>query len=321
MGCCNSNIQKNYLKIVKSNFKLYNIIYIKQINNTDIEEETVFEQVKIKEDTQKFIDILNKIFNKINKLSKENISEFHNNIKNILSEFPNKDEKNEILQIAKGFDLKSIKEYIKIFEYIYHNLNEIKNEIIIYFIQSINFLLKEINILDELEINIFINKIKEIFGQNNNLNGTNNMNNINIEREIILPNNININSENKSQDRNTINSFNSDISHYSERTQNEIRQKQQEIYELQNFIEKNHINEKNIKLTKLIFKFENKELPIKMYIDKRDKFTKVIDYVFQEYPEIEEKGIRKFTINGKTIKSNDYIKDIDLENDVINIEF
>jgi hypothetical protein len=44
--------------------------------------------------------------------------------------------------------------------------------------------------------------------------------------------------------------------------------------------------------------------------NEEDKFSLIIDELFEKYPEIEEKGVKRFLLNGDKIKRNEFIKNV-----------
>ena len=121
-------------------------------------------------------------------------------------------------------------------------------------------------------------------------------------------------------EKKSIKSFDS-FSSYSENSQHQIIKMNKKIEELAAKINnKENKNKKELKIT-----FSNEEsnsynLDIK--IGESDKFSLIEDKLYEEFPRLEEIGIKKCIYKGQRIKRNNYIKDLELDEfSTIDIKF
>ena len=331
--CCQEEIKSIIFELKHINLNIYNIVLVKtfEINGyTDVKEEIIIENIEKKDELITFIELINKIFNNNNAFSKKNISYIVKCFKNILSEHLKQDDQinhylNNINNLSNNkYNIKDIKYYISLITLIYNKKNEISRESIIYFIKSIDYLFKDEKLLTEEEINFFIEQLKEIFlgGKKSNEMLTD----INLNEKKIIKNNsrsdiatISYNiEEKKTINENENKSIKSSRSYtsYSQDSQKQINKMESEINDLKLEIERSMIKygEKKI-LNKIKFLDENEkeEYLINIYLNDNSKCSSIIEAFYEEYPFFEEKKI-KFSINGKTIKRNELIKNIGLNN-------
>ena len=59
-----------------------------------------------------------------------------------------------------------------------------------------------------------------------------------------------------------------------------------------------------------IFYQNEQKYALNIDVNEEDKFSVIIDELYEKYPEIEEKGVKKFLLNGDKIKRNELIKNI-----------
>jgi len=116
-------------------------------------------------------------------------------------------------------------------------------------------------------------------------------------------------------EKKSINSFNSFIS-YSENSQHQIIKMEKEIKILKSKIKNSKIVLEDKKNIKIIFfdKEKNIEFPLEISYSDGETFSIIINYLFEKFPELEEKGIKKFIYNGKQVLRNKKIKEIGLIN-------
>lgn len=71
------------------------------------------------------------------------------------------------------------------------------------------------------------------------------------------------------------------------------------------------VNNKKKRFLKLKF-FYNKEIKysLDINVNEEERFSTIIDELYEKYPEIEEEGIKRFLFNSERIKRNELIKDI-----------
>jgi len=108
-------------------------------------------------------------------------------------------------------------------------------------------------------------------------------------------------------EKKSLTSFKS-FSNYSKNSQNQIMKMEKKIKELE---EQNKVNNKKKRFLKLKF-FYNKEFKysLDINVNEEDRFSTIIDELYEKYPEIEEEGIKRFLFNSERIKRNELIKDI-----------
>jgi len=102
---------------------------------------------------KRFINLIDFIYNKISNISDENKSIIKLTIKYILESISNDEESiNNYLKVIDDFmkdkyDIEKLKEFINLFIFIYSNKDQIENNKKIYFIESINNVLKETEVI------------------------------------------------------------------------------------------------------------------------------------------------------------------------------
>ena len=109
----------------------------------------------------------------------------------------------------------------------------------------------------------------------------------------------------------SLNSFSS----YSENSQHQIMKMKKEIQELQSKMPKKNLME-------FIFYDDDNEYNVNVRLGENDKFSAVVDKLFEDYPALEDKEIKGFIYKGEKMKRNRLIKDIDIDLDetpIINI--
>ena len=107
------------------------------------------------------------------------------------------------------------------------------------------------------------------------------------------------------------------FSNYSKNSQSQIIKMKNEIKDLKSIIESSlNLPENKKEKVEIIFIDENlkEEFPININISEIDKFSFIIEAFYENYPEFEEKGIKRFSINGKKIQRNELFKNIKLDN-------
>ena len=174
MGCSQSrNVEINF-ELKNSIDNTYNIIIKKQIYNNitdyNLIEESLIEKIDKKDGLEMFLNILNNIYNNIDKINDDYITLFKMHTKNMIKNILPENEKDLKLKVIDKFvknkhDIDTIKDFISLFEFIYNNKNKIKKFQIICYIESLYNLLKELKeqLINENEITVFINKLYEIF--------------------------------------------------------------------------------------------------------------------------------------------------------------
>ena len=185
--------------------------------------------------------------------------------------------------------------------------NKINRDTLNYFIKSINYAL--INLLDKDDLSFFINKLKEIFLENK-IEKINNFDCSEKSKNLIF-------RDNKSYiediERKSIKS--SIFSNYSKNSQSQIIKLESEIKDLRTVIGSIILPEDKKELVKLTFLDENikEEFPINVCVSETDKFSFIIDAFFEKYPGFEEKGIKRFSVNGQKIRRSELFKNIGLD--------
>ena len=134
-----------------------------------------------------------------------------------------------------------------------------------------------------------------------------------------LGTNMNIIEEKKTVNENENKSIKSSrsFSSYSKESQKQINKMKDEISDLKLEIERSMIKygeNKKLKKVKFLDENEKEEYLINIYLNDNDRFSSIIDNLYEKYPLFEEKKIKSFSVNGKTIKRNELIKNIELDN-------
>lgn len=352
MGCYYSSYSNIFFKVnnEKSEIRLIKQTITKEYIIND-KNEIAFEKIEKGKKVEKLISIINLILQKANNFSKESISKFQKIIKNIFNDSSLNVNGKKIYSIKmnNNFDFKEIKNYCEIFKIIDNNKSKIKKQTLIYLIESIIFLLKEENVLETKDINFLSNKLKQIFlGENNfneslsqissrsrnkpldliaeNYNYFRNKDFHNIKNNNIYKTAEKINNLNDFKDLENLSNVKSDKSCFSKKSEYIIKKFEEKREQLKSIIEieQSSNNIKREKLIKLKFSImkENKEYPLEIKVDEKDKFSFIIDALYEKYPEIEEKGIKKFIFNDKILKRNDYIESIQFNDySIIFIDF
>lgn len=164
MGC-------NCLDFKEIVFKLEgnDIILNISLKNGD-QNKVLFKNIYVKEDLETFIEIINKIYKKIDidNNIKENINILKISIKQITSKILKEEEINRYLQsidnvVKNKYNLEEIMEIKKLLQFIYSYKGKIDSNQRIYFIESIISLLKETKELNDEEVLICREMLKQIF--------------------------------------------------------------------------------------------------------------------------------------------------------------
>ena len=79
---------------------------------------------------------------------------------------------------------------------------------------------------------------------------------------------------------------------------------EKEIRKLNLELNKTKRDNENKRLLKLIFynQKENEEYFLNIFINEEDKFSLIIDQLYEKYPDLEDKEIKKFLFNEKKLK-------------------
>ena len=96
---------------------------------------------------------------------------------------------------------------------------------------------------------------------------------------------------------------------YSKSSQNQIIKLEEKIRELEEEKKKRKNIKKRFLKLKIFYKNEQK-YSLDIDVNENDKFSVIIDELYEKYPEIEEKGVKKFLLNGEKIKRNELIKNL-----------
>ena len=247
--CCNKYVKDLCLSLEENKEGRYDIIlknkYEVNSYNQDKTNQLLID-IEKKPWIKNFIILINQILKNNKQLSKKFLDEIKKIFEKVLDEFLNKDEKffylNNFNSIGKTFDLETINIFLNLFKIIYNKKNKISKETIIYFIKSIDYILKDEELLDENEKDYIISILKEIYYQEKK-STVEKINNIEYsEKEIFLKEEIKIDNADES---NSNNSFRSKISSYSKDSQSQITKMKEEINDLKLIIENSMIkNEK-----------------------------------------------------------------------------
>ena len=198
----------------------------------------------------------------------------------------------------------NLKDLISLLELIYSKKREIKNRELMNFIERIKYILERYELLEEDEIVFFVDQLKEIFIDKNDIEKIlmNNYENFS-QRDT----NTNFNDEKikfmEELENKSVNSLNS-FSSYSENSQKQIMKMEKEIRKLNLELNKTKRDNENKRLLKLIFynQKENEEYFLNIFINEEDKFSLIIDQLYEKYPDLEDKEIKKFLFNEKKLK-------------------
>ena len=154
------------IKIVYEN----NGVIILNEEKDKVEKFPIIKNIKGNSQDRKFINLIDYIYQNNRHLSDENMSIIKITIKYILESISNNvDNINNHLKVIDDFmkdkyDIEKLKNLINLFIFIYSNKDKIENNKAIYFIESINNVLKETKTLTlEKDITFFINYLKNIF--------------------------------------------------------------------------------------------------------------------------------------------------------------
>ena len=324
---CGENIVSIEISLENTTSEKCDIILNKQaeINGFRLNEKIkIFDGVCKKYWTEKFLILINQIISNSNNFTKKNINRAKDSFGNILNEFLKRDEQELYLKnfdgVNKKNDLKTIKNFIDLFKLIYDNKKKIKDESIIYMIKSINYCLKNDNILDKNQLEFFINNLKEIYllGIKFRVEKINNIEYSEIESRYKEEIDMNTHFDIKSL------KSKSSKSSYTNNSQSKINKMEEEIKDLKSYIENSILKTDKVKYINIKFLDEKlkEEFPLKIYLNYNDKFSSLIDKFYEKYPDYEERGIKRFIINGKAIKRNEIIEDIKLnDSDKILVEY
>lgn len=277
--------------------------------------ETIFFNVQNDDDIERLLVIVNEILRKYQIM--KGLSIFKISINSLLLNFLEKERINDYLNVIdeakRSFHFEDIKKLITIFKVIYSNKNKISREQIKLFAESIYDILKnerKLNLNND-KINFLKLKIEGIFSNN-------------IENENYIINDSLIDSSNKETNilnEESIENFIDDLekksikslesfSSYSKESQKQIMKLEKKIKQLES--KNNNADEKTLMKFKFIDK-ENNNYTVNFRIGKNDKFSSVVDKFYENYPEMEEIGIKRFIYKGQRIKRNQLIMDIGLD--------
>lgn len=146
------------------------VIILNEVKN---ERFPIIKNIEGNSQNRKFINLIDFIYQKIPNISDENISIIKSTIKYILQSIvDNKKSINNYLKeiddfIKDIYDIEKLKSFINLFIFIYLNKDKIENNKKIYFIESINNVLKETKAMILENIQFFINYLENIFQINN----------------------------------------------------------------------------------------------------------------------------------------------------------
>jgi len=142
------------------------VIILNEAEDKD-ERISIIRNIEGNSQNRKFINLLDYIYQKFEDLSDGNISFIKITIKQILESISNNIDRDLKLIddfIKDKYNIKKLKSLINLFIFIYSRKDRIGNDKIIYFIESINTVLKESKtIILEKDITFFINHLKNIF--------------------------------------------------------------------------------------------------------------------------------------------------------------
>jgi len=290
------------LEILKNDIEL---IGITTICCGDFEKKySFFNSIENNEDINRLIKIINNILENYGKIN--DLNTFKISIKTLLKNFLNEEKINyysNIIEESKNnYNFDNIKELISLFKLIYSNKNKINYEQIKFFCDTISEILKSEKILNltNNDINFLIQKMEEILSPNYINANNNNIINLNISEEKET------NIQKEDLDISNIKVF----STYSQNSQNQIKKMNNKIRELEAKINES----KDKKLFKFIFiDKNNNNYKVNIKLGEYDKFSSVKDKLYENYPELEEIGIKKFIYKEKNIKGKHLIKDLDLD--------
>ena len=339
MGNCQSE------EIISIKFKFENKdIILQKKTQEKINKIKIINNIEETNENKDFINLINKIYSSLDQFSNDHICVFKMAIKQILDKICNKDNINKYINTIENinknkYNLDEIINLINLFKFIYSNNAKLDNYKIIYFIETINTLFKEAKIIDENELESFVDHLKNIFQSiplsvKNKENKLQNQNNKQDKKEDISKLKTNAESVNNKKDKekdmvsNIDNSFiknlerkeskSSAFSKYSESSQHQIKKMEEE-------------REKNIKLIKslmegmiekkkIIFynEKENKEYPLTIP-NKVIQFENIVELLYLNYPNLKRKLEPSYTYKGEAINLE---KEIDIEeNDKIIFEY
>ena len=270
-----------------------------------------------------YISLFKLIYNKRNEIKESKINYFIESIyylfktKEVLNEDENKffiEKLNEIFLSKNLIEEKNINEHINIETANTKFMNEINKIDFENKSRKSNITFSSIPENDKNKINEFLDT---------NENKTENLcayNLINTGCSIIETNtNLNFNAADENQSR-KIFMKSSILSSYSENSQHQIKKMQNEINDLKKEVEQfNIVNNKKYMTINFLDENEKEEFSIRSYLNENDKFSAVMDRFYEKYPQYEDKKIQ-FTINGKKIKRNESIKNLDLNCSSVIIE-
>lgn len=166
MGNCQCSHFEINIKLQKGN-ETNKIVLTKKVGKNEEEKKIIFENVKIENDFEQFIDIINTIYNKVENLENENKIFLKKSIKSILSKILDEKPLNKHLEEIEKFlscdkDLNTIIKIKEIFELFYEKRNDIGKEKLICLITNLTDILKDTNI-NESYIKCFKNNLENIF--------------------------------------------------------------------------------------------------------------------------------------------------------------
>ena len=301
---------------VNNNLNKTNIILIKE--KKDLEErEIIFEEVENNENLERFLDIIERIYNDIDILKNKDIFYLiRNAMKSILPRiFEKKEDINLRLKaiddiIEDSKNLIKIKIFIDIFILIYSKKEEIGEEKIKHFIGYMNDAIDQIEKLDKNEKNFFIEYVKNIYLNKKNIESEKSL----IEKDESQKENSN-NNEYKKNTNIKENLFDSKEideiikrkltnSNYSENSKNQILKLENDLQQYKSKIKEIELKKNEIGIT---FIDENKKKKFtKVQMNEKVNSKEIVEYLFTYFPELKNKKIQNIEINGRELQLDGY---------------
>ena len=290
--------------------------------------------VEFNENIKRLLGVLNEIIKKFNRI--KDLVAFKISVNFLLIQILEEKEignyLNYIDKAKKEINFGNIINLISIFTLIYSNKKKISSQVIKSFGKAIHDILineKKLKLKND-DIHFLIQKIEEILSPNNNSIFINNINYINNSRENnnedLFDNHFSEKETNFQKNEEELENFKEELekksvkslnsfSSYSENSQHQIMKMKKEIQELQSKMPKKNLME-------FIFYDDDNEYNVNVRLGENDKFSAVVDKLFEDCPALEDKEIKGFIYKGEKMKRNRLIKDIDIDLDetpIINI--
>ena len=320
-------------------------LYLMHKNNNKLDEKKFMEDIEKKDD--KFLSSINRIIQKKEEIKNDKITFLKEALRPILSNILNEGEVTVYLSHIEKYKnlFFNIDNFIKIcelFKIIYSKKKEIDKEDIKYFIKSIKTVLNEPKILEDEFFEYFLEKLDEIFLDNNE-NSQNNQEkedkkekNIKEDKKKEEENSFLLSEENfgnkwksypiqlikdgefevnnkftpNTENRLDSKSKSSNFSKYSKNSQ-QIKKLEEENKEYKEQIKKykEELNKKEKNKIKIIyFDDQDKEHSIEINSNQEEQMQNIIDYFLKNNKEfIRDKGIKKIKINNKEINLEEFI--------------